>query len=153
MKKSVYKSKLIKILSAEAVYTGGGIYIYYGKLSDGTYFRACDDWDWIEICDYDTSVEDADYEEFYEEHFKWRDFTMTRIKTFRFKGSRTKYIGNGIGHENLKDSADIIDETINNFIYDEVAELIDIKITTVDCNYHNNGGYNDIDLIYTIIYR
>lgn len=62
------KKDKIKILSAEAVYTGGGIYIYYGKLSDGTFFRACDDLEWIEICNADTSIEDADYEEFYDEH-------------------------------------------------------------------------------------
>lgn len=78
---------------------------------------------------------------------------MIKIKTFRFTGSKTKYLGSSKGHQNLKDSTNIIDETINFFICNEVAELIDIKITTVDCNYHNNGGYNDIDLIYTIIYR
>ena len=56
------------ITTATAIYTGGGIYIYYGKLTDGNYFRACDDWKWIEICNSDTSTEEADYYEFYEEH-------------------------------------------------------------------------------------
>lgn len=70
------KKDKIKILSAEAVYTGGGIYIFYGKLSDGTFFRTCDDWEWIEICNSDTSVDDADYEEFYDEY---------RVKTLNGK--------------------------------------------------------------------
>lgn len=57
-----------EIKNATAIYTGGGIYIYYGQLLDGNYFRACDDLECIEICDSDTSVEDADYNEFYEEY-------------------------------------------------------------------------------------
>ena len=58
----------MKIKNATAIYTGGNIYIYYGQLENGTYFRACDDWDFIELCDADTSTEEADYYEFYEEH-------------------------------------------------------------------------------------
>ena len=57
-----------QIKNATAIYTGGGVYIYYGQLTDGNWFRACDDWEGIEICDSDTSVEEADYNEFYEEH-------------------------------------------------------------------------------------
>lgn len=54
--------------NANACYTGGGVYVYYGELENGLYFRACDGWDWIELCDADTSTEDADYCEFYEKH-------------------------------------------------------------------------------------
>ena len=57
-----------EIKHATAIYTGGGLYIYYGQLTDGNYFRAYDEWECIEICNSDTSVEDADYSEFYEEH-------------------------------------------------------------------------------------
>ena len=57
-----------EIKNATAIYTGGGLYIYYGKLSDGNWFRAYDEWECIEICNADTSSEDADYNEFYEEH-------------------------------------------------------------------------------------
>lgn len=57
-----------EIVEATAIYTGGNIYIYYGRLSDGNYFKACDDFDFIEICDSDTSIEEADYQEFYEKH-------------------------------------------------------------------------------------
>lgn len=57
-----------EIKNATAIYTGGNLYIYYGQLTDGNWFRATDDWEGIEICDSDTSVEEADYNEFYEEH-------------------------------------------------------------------------------------
>jgi uncharacterized HAD superfamily protein len=58
----------MKIQNATAIYTGGNIYIYYGQLENGLFFRACDDWDFIELCNADTSTEEADYHEFYEEH-------------------------------------------------------------------------------------
>lgn len=57
-----------KIKTATACYTGGNIYIYYGQLESGLYFRAVDDWDVIYICNSDTESEDADHSEFYEAH-------------------------------------------------------------------------------------
>lgn len=57
-----------QIKSATACYTGGGVYIYYGQLESGLYFRAVDDWDVIWLCDSDTEAEEADYSEFYEAH-------------------------------------------------------------------------------------
>ena len=57
-----------KIKTATACYTGGGIYIYYGQLASGLYFRTTDCWDHISICDSDTESEEADYVEFYEDH-------------------------------------------------------------------------------------
>lgn len=60
--------KNYEIKRANAVYTGGGIYIYYGELTNGLYFRTGDEDLYISICDSDTSVDDADYAEFYEEH-------------------------------------------------------------------------------------
>lgn len=59
-----------KIIYANACYTGGGIYIYYGNLSDGTFFRTWTDGECIEIVDVNASIEneEADYEEFYEKH-------------------------------------------------------------------------------------
>ena len=76
-----------------------------------------------------------------------------KIKTFRFKGSKTFYNQSIREHANMKDSENDIDYVINDFIKDNVNELIDIKITTIDCMHHNNGGYNNVDLIYTIIYK
>lgn len=58
----------MNIKTATAIYTGGGIYIYYGELTNGNYFRAGDGEDFIEICDADTSTDEADYTEFYDKH-------------------------------------------------------------------------------------
>ena len=57
-----------EIKNATAIYSGGGVYIYYGQLTDGNWFRVCDSEDFIEICNSDTSVDEADYYEFYEKH-------------------------------------------------------------------------------------
>ena len=57
-----------KIKTATAVYSGGGIYIYYGQLESGLFFRTADEYWGIDICNADTSTEDADYSEFYENH-------------------------------------------------------------------------------------
>ena len=60
--------KNYEIKTATADYTGGGIYIYYGELENGLFFRTCDEWDSISICNSDTSDENADYMDFYEVH-------------------------------------------------------------------------------------
>jgi hypothetical protein len=57
-----------KIKTATAAYTGGGIYIYYGQLKSGLFFRACDEMEVIYICNADTESEEADYAEFYNAH-------------------------------------------------------------------------------------
>ena len=76
---------------------------------------------------------------------------MEQIKTFRFTGSESDYSQRNF--TNIKTDTKTIDSTINDFIETNVNELIDIKVATVDCRYHNNGGYNSVDLIYTIIYK
>ena len=58
----------MKIKNATAQYTGGNIYIYYGELENGLFFRAGDGEEYIEICDADTSTDEADYYEFYKKH-------------------------------------------------------------------------------------
>ena len=57
-----------RIKTATAVYTGGGIYIYYGQLESGLYFRTADEYWGIDICNADTEADEADYSEFYEVH-------------------------------------------------------------------------------------
>ena len=56
------------IKNASAVYTGGGIYIYYGELENGSFFRADDISECVTICNADTSTEEANYSDFYEVH-------------------------------------------------------------------------------------
>lgn len=57
-----------KIKTATACYTGGGIYVFYGQLKSGLYFIAYDEWEVIYICNADTSAEESQYEDFYEQH-------------------------------------------------------------------------------------
>jgi hypothetical protein len=57
-----------EIEKATAYYTGGGIYIYRGQLTNGLYFSTCDTWESIVLCDADADTEEADYMEFYDVH-------------------------------------------------------------------------------------
>lgn len=59
-----------EIKTANACYSGGGIYIYYGQLESGLYFRANEDFETIYVCDANASVaeEEANWPEFYEQH-------------------------------------------------------------------------------------
>ena len=56
------------IKNATAEYTGGGIYIYYGELNDGKWFRTETTWSCTHICTADTTTEEANYSEFYDEY-------------------------------------------------------------------------------------
>ncbi len=69
------------IKTATACYTGGGIYIYYGQLESGLYFRTCDDSETVYICDANTSTEEAEYPEFYEQHTT-KELTGETFKEF-----------------------------------------------------------------------
>jgi hypothetical protein len=60
--------KNYEIKTATADYTGGGIYIFYGQLENGLYFRTCDDWESIAICTEPTDTEEADYQEFFDDY-------------------------------------------------------------------------------------
>lgn len=44
-----------------------------------------------------------------------------------------------------------IENTINNFI--ENKDVLQIITNNIDVNYHNNGRYNTIQLVYTILYK
>lgn len=85
------------------------------------------------------------------------------IKTFRFRVSNPA----SSAFADDKDTkwykermAEIVTEAeitkkINHYINTSIAdrEVVDIKITPVDVNYHNNGRGNTVDLIYTIMYK
>ena len=76
-----------------------------------------------------------------------------KIKTFRFIGCKNNYIREKSTSEKVYDKENKIDYEINQFLKDNGYELVDIKITTIETNYHNNCGYNGVDLLYTIIYK
>lgn len=51
-------------------------------------------------------------------------------------------------------SPNSIETTINNWIDDNPTyQIKDIKISTVDVEYHNNGRGNTVELWYTITYE
>ena len=77
---------------------------------------------------------------------------MYRVKTFRFVGSKNKYIKGTQEHEMIKDTESNIDMVINDFITDDGYKLVSVSITPIDCQSHNNCGYNKVDLLYTILY-
>lgn len=78
---------------------------------------------------------------------------MLKIKTFRFIGSKNSYTRSGNTNEKVYDKENKIDHEINQFLKDNGYDLVDIKITTIETNYHNNCGYNGVDLLYTVIYK
>ena len=85
------------------------------------------------------------------------------IKTFRFTVSNAATYADSRDkdsrwyQERLDELAtpEQIDKKINKFLNVSIPdhEVVDIKITSVDAHYHNNGRSNTIDLIYTIMYK
>lgn len=71
-----------------------------------------------------------------------------KIAVFKYLASKSGWTNNG-GGECI--DAELIEEEINGFCEDK--EVIDIKVNTVEWDYHNNGGCNGITLVYTIMYR
>ena len=86
-----------KIKTANACYTGGGLYIYYGQLENGLYFQAYDEWETIYICDTETGTEEAQYTEFYEQH------TVEELEGEAFKAFWNQIIGHIISGGPLYD--------------------------------------------------
>lgn len=77
-----------------------------------------------------------------------------KTKTFMFKVSACKSIreSNQFGDAVMVEQLDI-DAELNNFIDNEVNQLIDIKITAFTSNRHNNGGSDEVWALYTIMYK
>ena len=46
---------------------------------------------------------------------------------------------------------DSIEKEINEFCVDK--EIIDIKTNTFTTKNHNNGGYNEVFIVYTVMYK
>lgn len=60
---------MIKIISANAEYTGGGIYIYWAKTNEGTFLQGSSEWDALYEVDSDPNLdEESGYIEWQEEH-------------------------------------------------------------------------------------
>lgn len=85
------------------------------------------------------------------------------IKTFRFRVSNWTSVAWDKDEQSphfAKGQKELVTEEeitkqINKYINTSIPDrkVIDIKITPVDVNYHNNARGNTIDLIYTIMYE
>lgn len=87
----------------------------------------------------------------------------TKVKTFQFLVSNPA--GNSVmtitdNSEFVEDMNErfkvtdekAIDKTVNKWIEKEKVEVRDIKVTNYTLDRHNNGLYDSIVLVYTIIY-
>lgn len=136
--------KNYKIKTATAEYTGGGIYIYYGQLENGLYFRANDGCDTIAICNEDTSDENAEYEEFYIDYMIEE---LTGDEYVSFFNEMLFYIITYVKHGNftVSDLAArvILSDTeqrtkkrdIKNTLNDTIENLINQRLNDYNANY------------------
>lgn len=62
----------VKFEWAEPVYTGGGIYIFLGKIKGGNWFYACDSWFDVRLLDANPNGKDDEYE-FCGDNPEWQD--------------------------------------------------------------------------------
>lgn len=44
-----------------------------------------------------------------------------------------------------------IEKALNKFM--ETVKVVEVKVNTVDVDYHNNGRGNTVDMVYTILYE
>ena len=71
----------------------------------------------------------------------WTSSAMEKdMSTLAFKNAQRKLV-----------SEEKIENTLNYFMEDK--EIISVDVKTIDVHYHNNGRANEIDLIYTILYK
>ena len=71
-----------------------------------------------------------------------------KIAVFKYLASNSAWREKG-GGECI--DTELIEREINDFCEDK--EVVDIKVNTVEWNYHNNGGCNGVTLVYTIVYK
>lgn len=77
---------------------------------------------------------------------------VTKVKIFKFLVSDYGYLQKNWNYSPPRvDSVDTIEGTINNFIC--YKEVVSISVNNVDVAYHNNGGSNKVQLVYTIVYK
>ena len=74
-----------------------------------------------------------------------------KVKVFKYLISRLgvyKGYGEKVGECINEDS---IEKEINEFCVDK--EIIDIKTNTFTTKNHNNGGHNEVYIVYTVMYK
>ena len=143
-----------RIEHAMATYTGGGLYIYYGKLLDGNYFIAYDDWECIEICSVDTNCEESGYAEFYEKYrvemlvgkeyeVFWNEMLLWIIKN-EPKGN---YLDGDLKDRLIKDNNedDNCEDVIQSFTEEELCILSDEMLALIKCTSEAMKLIYDVD--------
>lgn len=74
-----------------------------------------------------------------------------KVKIFRFIESKNLYENNISNQKVNQEDFDKYGDIINNFIEDK--EVINIEVNTIQAKYHNNCGYNENHIIFTILYK
>lgn len=70
----------MKVKTANACYTGGSIYVFYGELENGNYFMFDSFYEFIEVFDTEIDLEESFYSEWMDEH---RVTTLTGEEAFK----------------------------------------------------------------------
>ena len=74
-----------------------------------------------------------------------------KVKIFRFIESKNLYENNISNQKVNQEDFDKYGDIINNFIEDK--EVINIEVNTIQAKYHNNSGYHENHIIFTILYK
>ena len=74
-----------------------------------------------------------------------------KVKIFRFIESKNLYENKISSQRVNQEDFDKYGDIINNFIKDK--EEIIIKVNTIQAKYHNNCGYHENHIIFTILYK
>ena len=74
-----------------------------------------------------------------------------KVKIFRFIESKNLYENNISNQKVNQEDFDKYGDIINNFIEDK--EIINIEVNTIQVKYHNNCGYHENHIIFTILYK
>ena len=69
---------IFTVKKAEAVYTGGGIYVFCGITTDGQHFLASDDPEWVMLTDSETMTDELTDDEWNDRWYAdWQEENMT----------------------------------------------------------------------------
>ena len=78
---------IFTVKKAEAIYTGGGVYIYGGITESGQHFIASDEYDWVMLTDKQTMSDELPEEEWDDLWYsEWQEANMTYETTSEEEG-------------------------------------------------------------------
>lgn len=72
-----------------------------------------------------------------------------KVKIFKFSACDCRYVSNKFEKVSMNTAG--AEAEINRFI--EGKQVISITPSVVDERHHNNGGYNTVSIVYTILYE